>query len=405
MKLFPFTSRARRPVIVAAQFQEVMRRSAVARELFLPTDRARWDGGNYTLGRWARRAQRPVNTGVRLHEPLWPNPGQLPEKDTQNDLHALVRSVAELRKIPELSGVVLSSETLVGTQRGAIPGKRLLFGLRCSASGRFKNERSAAKACYRAMRKAVSRAGYIIEYPTSGFDPGTGLDGLAEWTRSVLLRRRKVDRRWYLLLLLPLLLLIPGVRGCLPEPATFFGIRVETDSLLILFDKSGSMEEYFSVVRDEARKLLEERRRQPGHHFADLIVYDKRSASALEDLQPVTTENINRITAFINGLIPGGKTNLAAGIDLAAAEVCRHGQRATLLIFTDGEEDPSIADMIRNKDKVRGKFRGVPVTIHAISPRVLKPGATPTPATPDETSLMNFCQLFGGQFGPTKGVP
>ena len=55
MKLFGTTASATVPLIVPAQFRDVLRRPTVAREFFLPVDRARWVGRRYTLGRWAAR--------------------------------------------------------------------------------------------------------------------------------------------------------------------------------------------------------------------------------------------------------------------------------------------------------------------------------------------------------------
>jgi hypothetical protein len=376
----------------------------VVREFFLPADRAQWVGRRYTLGRWAARALRPHNIGVRLQEPYASGPSQTPQADTQNDLGKLVRSVAELRKIPELAGVVLSRESLVGIQQGTMPGKRIQFGLECPADGRYLDEKAAAHECYQALRWSLFWAGYAVEHPTTGFDPSTGLAGLAAWARNVLLRRRRqISRRWFLVLI-PLLLVGLGVRGCLPNPATFFGVAIDKDSLIVLYDKSASMEDYLAQVRDETKKLLEERSRRSGEHFADLIAYDQESASALDELRPVTADSIKKITDFMNSLIPGGRTNLAAGMDLAAEEVSRHGRKTTLLVFTDGE-DKSIPEMLKDKDKVLAKFKGVPITVHAVTPRLLKPGADPRPVTTDEKTLRDFCEAFNGQFGPTKGAP
>jgi hypothetical protein len=402
MKLFGSTSSAAPPLIGQAQFREVLRRANVVREFFLPADRARWVGRRYSLGRWAARALRPRNTGVRLQEPYACGPGQKPEVDTQNDLGKLVQSVAELRKVPELAGVVLSRESLVGSQQGTMPGKRIQFGLKCPSDGRYLDEKAAARECYRALRRGLFRAGYTVEHPTTGFDPSTGLAGLAAWARTVLLRRRQIPRRWFLVLI-PLLLVGLGVRGCLPNPATFFGTAIETDSLIVLYDKSASMEVYLAQVRDESKKLLEERSRRSGDQFADLIAYDQESASALDGLRPVTADSIKKITGFMNSLIPGGRTNLAAGMDLAAEEVSRHGRKTTLLIFTDGE-DKSIPEMLKDKDKVLAKFKGVPITVNAVTPRLLEPGADPRPVTTDEKTLQDFCKAFNGQFGPTKGA-
>jgi hypothetical protein len=194
-----------RPAVEPRLFREAMSRPAVARELFLPLEQAWWDGGRFTLGRWAASAPRPSLRGVRLQEAAPDSAGPAPERDTQGDLCSLVGSVAELRRIPELSGLVLSEETLVGRQKGPVAGKRVLFGLHCPASGRFQGDTPAVAECHRVMRKAVKRAGYIIEHPKEPFNPLTGFAGLRDWTAAVRLRRRPDRRRWLLLLLLPLL--------------------------------------------------------------------------------------------------------------------------------------------------------------------------------------------------------
>jgi hypothetical protein len=207
-----------RPAIAEAQFREVMRRPAIVREFFLPVEHAWWDGGTYTLGRWATQAPRPQNTGVRLQEPRAANPGLLPEKDTQRDLSKLIESVIQLRRVPELSGVVLSNETLVGDQAGATPGKRVQFGLSCPPDGRFKNEEAAARQCYRVVCKALGRTGYLVEHPKAPPLFSGGLTELTAWARTVRLRRRPkrkwVSRRmfWLIFLLLNILPLM-----CLPK--------------------------------------------------------------------------------------------------------------------------------------------------------------------------------------------
>jgi hypothetical protein len=194
------------PAVDPLLFREAMNRPAVARELFLPMDQAWWDGGRFTLGRWGRSAPRPSLRGVRLQEPR-PAAGPPPERDTQTDLSALVGSVAELRRIPELSALVLSDETLVGRQAGAIPGKRVLFGLRCSPNGRFQAEVPAAAECHRVMQKAVKSAGFAVEYPKQPFDALTGFAGLRDWAANVRLRRKRSGRVWLVLFfLLPFLL-------------------------------------------------------------------------------------------------------------------------------------------------------------------------------------------------------
>ncbi len=385
-------------------FREAMERPAVARELFLPLDRAWWDGGRFTLGRWGAPA--PASRGVRIQEPK-PGTTPAPERDTQADLAALLDSVIELRSVPGLANLVLSQETLIGKQSGAVPGKRVVFGLSCPPGERFADPSAAAAECYRVIERTVRRSGYRVEHPKEPFNPSGGLVGLRAWAAGVRLRR-KPDLRYLLLLPLLLLPLLLVPWSCQPRAAardTLFGVEVDADSFIILLDKSASMGPYFAQVRDEARKLLEERSRDPARpHYADLIVYDAAQESVLGGIQPVTPERIARVTNYLSTLQAGGWTKLDGAIDLAAREVVHHGKKTTLIVVTDAE-DATIGQMVHDKSRVRAHFLGVPVTLNATSPRLFTRGADPRPANEDERDLAELCSVFNGRFGPAGAVP
>jgi hypothetical protein len=202
-------------------FRQAMNRPPVARELFLPLDRASWDGGRYTLGRWGGVMRRPTLHGVRLQEPRPAVNGTLPERDTQGDLSALVGSVAELRREPPLAGVVLSEETLVGRQKGSVTGKRAVFGLQCPPDGRFQGETEAAAECHRVLQRALRNAGFAVDFPKDAFDPNSGFGGLRDWAANVRLRRRR-SRRGLVLALVFLFLMIglPVLLAYMPIPGT-----------------------------------------------------------------------------------------------------------------------------------------------------------------------------------------
>jgi hypothetical protein len=400
-----------RRAVDARLFREAMGRPAIARELFLPLDQAWWDGSRLTLGA-QNGASRPVQRGVRLQEPRPHVAGPPPERDTQADLGALFGSVAELRKVPELSSLVLSEETLSGVQRGSVPGRRVVFGLRSYPDGRFQSEAEAAGECHRVARRAIERAGYRIEHPREAFRPATGFTGLRDWAAAVRLRRKPDRRRWLLLLLLLPLLLLP--RACKPQPPppppaapppdNLFGVPVEEASFIILLDKSGSMGPYFVQVRDEARKLMEERSRDPARRYsADLIVYDAETESVLGDVLPVTPERIGKITSYMNSMQAGGWTHLSVAMDLAAKETVRHGKKTNLIVLTDGE-DKTIPIMLRSIEKTRRLFGKVPYTVNATTPRLFAPGADPRPANPYEQDLADFCKQLNGRFGPVEAV-
>jgi hypothetical protein len=227
-----FKSRA--PAVDVELFRTAMSQPTIARELFLPLNRAWWDGGRFTLGRLARKLPPPSLTGVRLQEPRSAKYGPPPERDTQSDLAALVGSLVELRRVPEFAAMVLSGETFVGRQKGTVPGKRVQFGLSCAAGGPFQAEANAAAECHRVLVKAVKLAGFSLDFPRSAFDPNSGFAGLRNWASVVRLRRSRAKRAWLVfLLLLPLLLLpflsrvaIPGT----PSVAALLGSNTPPDA-------------------------------------------------------------------------------------------------------------------------------------------------------------------------------
>jgi hypothetical protein len=195
------------PPVEPRLFREAMSRPAVARVLFLPLDQAWWDGDRFTLGKWTSSAPRPSQRGVRLQECHSNGHGPPAERDTQGDLCTLIDSVTELRRTRELAGLVLSDETMIGEQSGALAGKRVLFGLNRPAQIRFQEDTPAAAECHRAILRTVKRAGFILEHPKEPFNPTTGFGGLHDWAAAVRLRRKPSRKPWLLLLLLPLLLL------------------------------------------------------------------------------------------------------------------------------------------------------------------------------------------------------
>jgi serine/threonine protein kinase len=201
-------------------FAEALNRPAlaVAREFFLPLTRALWGNEYYTLGKGDRSSVRPTISGLRAQEPD-PNRGDLfREKVVQEDLHRLVLSLIQLRKHPDLAGVVLSREVLIGQDPGTPGCKRLIFGLWRPADGSLRGDALAAAHCHKQILRAVRRAGFRPEPAVPRFDPATGLNGLAEWARQVRLERLGLFRRWLpvlvlvVLALLPLLLLLPYLK-------------------------------------------------------------------------------------------------------------------------------------------------------------------------------------------------
>jgi len=387
------------------RFHELMSRPAVARELFLPDDRARWDGENYTLGRGARPS--PTINGLRIQEPDPNQQDDFREKACQEDLARIVRSLMELRKEPSLGGLVLSGETLIGHDAGQKGCKRVLFGMACPADGRFRDEASGAAECHRVLVQTFSRAGFRVRPPDT-FNPAEGLQGLARWADTARFERdNSFDRRWLLALLPLLLLLLPFTcntkkPGELEQPKAqaekLFDLPVDTESFLILVDKSGSMKPYFDEIRKEAKRLLDAKRKG-GKCFANVIVYDGRASSALGKIDELTDATAGKLGGYLDVMEAGGGTNLRYAIDMAVKEVADHGKRTTLLVLTDGE-DSTIGGLVQDKDKLAQAAGPGGMVVHTTTPRLFQKGADPSVRGNWERGLKSLSEAYSGQFGP-----
>lgn len=387
------------------KFREILFRPSVAREFFLPYELARWDGESYTLG--AAKFPGSQISGVRLQAADPNDPNHRAEAECQSDLQKLVVSLGEIRQEKTLAGAVLSKEVLLDNQAGS-DCKRVRFGMFLPSDGRFLDDSRAAEECHHQICRAIAKGRLRVDRP-GPFDPKTGMKGLEQWAGAVRLSRNPwpFPPQWLWLLLLPLLLLLayllfPGgdrPAPLAPQPSTeqpqdvFAGKAVNTDSFVILLDKSASMQPFFSQIRDEAKRLLNSRITRPNtKSYADLIVYDQSARSALGDMMEVNDRVADRLVAYIDNLQAGGGTNLESAIQKSGTWVQKHGKETTLLIVTDGD-DPSISSMLQEPGKVMGYFGNTKVSAQWITPRLLQPGADPGPQGNRETSLQQFVDI------------
>jgi hypothetical protein len=393
-------------------FKDALSCPTVAREFFLPDDRASWEGESYSLGQGDRCSILPTISGLRLQEPDPNRVDPYREKIVQEDMVRLVRSLMEVRKTLPLAGTVLSSEVLIGRDASDSRCRRAIFGLTCPVDGRFRGDPDAAAECHRQLTRALTQAGFRPE-PASTFDPRTGMKGLAEWAGNVRLRRTaRFDRRW-LLLGLPLLLLLLLPLTCSPRKestrgdekvaggsGSLFGMEVQTESFLILVDKSASMTPYFERMRAEVRRLLDERlKKGKGKTFANVIVYDGRAASALGKLELLDDAVAGKLGGYLDMMQAGGGTNLAAAMELATQEIKQHGKKTTLLILTDGE-DNTLAGLVRDRDRFKQAMGGVEVIANTCTPRLFEGKGDHNPVNRYEQGLVDFSRAYNGRFGP-----
>lgn len=386
-----------------SKFRDLMQRSGSGKELLLPDENARWEGNRYTLDR-TRRVPSPTIKGVRLQEPDPNHPASFPERACQEDLANLLRSLTALRADPNLSGLVLSDETLMARDASQTGCRRVLFGLR--RDNQFREEAAAAQECHRVLSHAFQKAGFRVRPPDS-FDPSKGMNGLVHWAGTVRLEPHRTFSRKWLLALLPLLLLLflpftcnSGKPSPTPDPPkdNLFGLPLESDSFLILMDKSGSMQPYFDDVRKEAKRLLDSKRAK-GKCYADIIVFDSRAISALGRIEELSDANAGKLGGYLDAMQSGGGTDLRTAVDLAIREVNDHGRRTTLFILTDGE-DGSVQGIIHDKDDLAKRAGKGGVVVHTTTPRLFTPGANGEPTNNAERGLRDLSRAFQGQFGP-----
>lgn len=312
-------------------FREIIDRPNVAKEFFLPENRASWVMERYTLGKGDRSSIKPSISGVRLQER---DPNQVRgfrETAVQSDFRRLVQSVSEVRKHEPFVGTVLSDEHVLGVDPGIAACKRVVFGLACPDNGQFRDDVAAAAECHRQILHAIERGGYRLE-PGPDFDPRQGMRGLADWADKVRLEKRwEFNPRW--LWFLPLLLL-------LFLPLTCRRSEVPTESFIILVDRS-NITPKMARLRADVKQFLEEsvKIHGPRNSYANVIFYDGEPESVLPGIRPLDSGNLATVKDAIDRVQIGGGTRLDRAMTMAAQEIKDHGKKTTLLVLTDGEED------------------------------------------------------------------
>lgn len=397
------------PPITRDEFRKILNRPLISSSSFFSSEFAEWDGENYTLGKSFDKSKiNPSRFGVRLQEPDPTKIDITRQKDCQDDLVRLIRSIKELRKDERLQSLVLSNESFTNKDPSKEYCKRVVFGLRCPSNNQYRSDTEGASECYNQITKILNKAGYELE-PQSTFDSNRGFQGLEDWVGTLRLRRKKQFSKWLLLLLIPLLLLLLPMT-CQrnepePKPTVFMGMPVDTDSFIILVDKSGSVEPYFGKIRTEAKRFMEERalatRKRKTNSYANIISYDGNAYSALGKMSELTDFNIGKLDGYLDSLKASGDTNLKSAIDEAFKEISVHGKNTTILILTDGE-DRSIPSIISNKDNLLESCPGVKILCNATTPRLFDNNEDPQPINSNENSLTELSKSFGGKFGYTK---
>ena len=218
-------------------------------------------------------------------------------------------------------------------------------------------------------------------------------------------KARRFDRRWLLLLLLPLLLLCLWPLTCYPKkdklacPEELLGMEVETESFLIIVDVSPSMKPHFDKMKAEAKRLIAACRKRPGKSYANVISFANDADSALKGIKELDDATADELNKYLDNMKVRGGTRLKSAMDVACDEVKKHGKETTLLILTDGE-DGTIKGMIADKDGIKKSLGGVPIRANTTHPRLFDGTGDPKPQSDWEKGMADFSSTFNGRFGP-----
>lgn len=275
------------------------------------------------------------------------------------------------------------------------------------ARARAMARRAAKVDAYRNLVEML--VGANIDSQTTVKNFVTQDDTIRTWAQGYVRGAQEVDVRYMEdgSVEVDLEIVLTGLRDFLQERAEpkLQGMRIGTQSFILVIDASGSMKPRIEAARIEMRSLLSNliSISDPNDpYYINVISYTGQARSALGALSRLNRDTAGRLDGYLSRVQAGGNTNLRGAIQRAAHEVAGHGNAATLLVVTDAE-DRTIEDLLANIREVKNMFGGVPVTIHATTPRILTSGqAISRPANRNEENLARLCREFGGVFGSVR---
>ncbi|MEO6222357.1 MAG: VWA domain-containing protein [Vicinamibacterales bacterium] len=191
------------------------------------------------------------------------------------------------------------------------------------------------------------------------------------------------------------------------QDLTVFANDVQPITLVMMLDRSQSMEQNFTLVRDAAE-----------HFVTNLLPQDRVRIGSFSnriqlDPQSFTSDKDELIRILRNNLQPPGPTPLWNATAVAMTALGREEGRRVVLLFTDGHDGPDFATRNTNVtlDQVRERAVAEAVMVYAIglanpceSPKsALGPPTREEPAQGRPTSDSGLRALDSGQRRPGAG--
>jgi Mg-chelatase subunit ChlD len=341
--------------------RQILSRPDVANEFFHPFDSSVVTNDKYEL-RPGASDQVPSSDGLRIiPEPrgrIGENAMQSINDSNRIDLDRLITSIQKIRRHPEFDSVILSPSVSVVSDAARNGSKRICFGL-INNKDLYHDEFKAAAACHNNFKRAVERSGFKIssEIP---FEESGGFEGLRTWASGIRYTKKPNLLWWALLLPLLLLLLYLMFQACNFAQNTLseaFRAGLETDAVIIVLDKSSSMEHCFEKVRQQTTDLItQQRKKWFSNSYIDLIVFDGYPNSTFDELKKLDDDTVKTVINQIPTKA-GGSTAIVPALKKAVEEIDKHNEQTTIILITDGE-DNNMQNLIDHPEQLKDLISG-----------------------------------------------
>jgi len=384
-----------------SNFLAICKNCGNAEQYFFPNEISSWkdekDGKVYKMD--DNFSIQPHINGIRLNE--YDSVDKSIESKCQYDLSKAFRAIQELRKNSDFKTLILSNDFVKGKQNEDGKGRRIRLGLFISKDGKFAEDTTAAKACYKQIKKVIKKSGFHIE-ESKDFNNSDGMDGLCEWASTLKLKRKNNLWLIFLFFLLLLFFILP-----ISSDNIMFNMPINTNSYIFIIDTSMSMTQTIKDARSEVKRNLDELleiQKFFSTYYVDIISYTDTPNSALKEMTKLNNNNAGKLNEYMDDLetkIRSGNT-LKNAIKLAADEVKKHNYPTTLLIITDAEQDDTIQYMINNISDVKDWFGDTEFYVSSATPRALRhlknsPDKT-YKLSEEESNLEKLSQGLNGNF-------
>jgi VWFA-related protein len=180
------------------------------------------------------------------------------------------------------------------------------------------------------------------------------------------------------------------------QDLSLFTNNLQPITIVIMLDRSGSMQAEFTLVRDAAE-----------HFVAQLMPADRARLGSFSNrvqIDPLTftSDRQELLRILHDNLQEGGLTPLWNATNAAMAALAHEEGRRVVLMFTDGHDNPKPDDVKTSLEEVQARAQADGTMVYAIG---LATGCSPAPASHAFAPMRILFQRRGGGGGPGGAPP